>query len=65
MNTIQVNHKESVIPGFNVMEWVRKIREDIYRMEEENPKLYAERMKRIRKKMDKKVPLLKIFDDSM
>ena len=52
-----------IVPGFKAMEWVKKIRENIYKMEKENPKLHAKRMESIRKKMDRNVPLLDIISD--
>ena len=47
----------AVIPGFKVMEWLTKVREEIYRQREENPEQHAKKMKEIREKMRKKVPL--------
>lgn len=44
-----------IIPGFKVMEWLRKIREEDYQLRKENPEQYAAEMERIRKNMREKV----------
>ena len=46
-----------IIPGFKVMEWLRKVREDIHRKREENPEQYAAEMNQIREQMRRNVPL--------
>ena len=47
-------YKSHAIPGFKVMEWLRKVREESYELEKNDPKAYAMRMKRINEEMDRK-----------
>ena len=47
-------NKIEPIPGFKVMEWLRKVREEDYKMQQEHPKEYAAEMERIRKNMRQK-----------
>ena len=44
-------YKSEAIPGFKVMEWLRKVREEDYKLRKENPEQYAMEMERIRKKI--------------
>ena len=46
-----LNKLES-IPGFRVMEWLRKAREESYELEKNHPEAYAKRMRRIKKEMN-------------
>lgn len=38
------------IPGFRVMDWLRKVRDERYELEKNDPEAYAMNMKRIHKK---------------
>lgn len=44
-------YKSGAIPGFKVMEWLRKVREEDYKLRKENPEKYAMKMESIRKKI--------------
>ena len=39
------------IPGFKVMEWLRKVRDESYELQKNDPEAYATRMRRINKEM--------------
>lgn len=44
-------YKSGAIPGFKVMEWLRKVREEDYKLRKENPEKYAMKMESIREKI--------------
>ena len=44
--------KMRAIPGFKVMEWLRKVREDRYELQQNDPEAYAARMRKINEEMD-------------
>ena len=39
-----MTHKADVIPGFKVMEWLEKVREEDYRLQRENPEQFAKEL---------------------
>ena len=41
------------IPGFRVMEWLRKVRDERYELEKNDPEAYAISMKKIHEGMDR------------
>ena len=61
MNT---NRKSHAIPGFKVMEWLRKIREEEYRLRQENPEQYVAEMESARKAVQAKMRAQELNKDN-
>ena len=48
MSTLKTKQSQA-IPGFKVMEWLERIRQEDYKRSQENPKEYAKKKEGIRK----------------
>ncbi|MCG8340573.1 MAG: hypothetical protein MI674_04885 [Cytophagales bacterium] len=53
MSTLKTKQSQA-IPGFKVMEWLERIREEDYKLSKENPQEYAKKKERIRKQFERK-----------
>ena len=52
---MDTNRKSHAIPGFKVMKWLRKIREESYRLRQENPEQYVAEMESARRVVQEKM----------
>ena len=46
--------KLASIPGFRVMDWLKRVREESYELQRNDPEAYAMHMRRINKNMENK-----------